>query len=77
MAFLTFLVNLVTTEKYVKRRAAASDSHAALQAAANTLPNASRKVATNHIQNSYPTFTPKFENKNSNCILLNSHSTIM
>jgi len=32
----------------------ASDSHAALQAAANSLPNASRQNATNHIQNRCP-----------------------
>jgi len=36
------------------RLAAASDSHAALRAAAKSLPNASRQNATNHIQYRYP-----------------------
>ena len=41
------------TEKPVVRHAAASDSHATLRAAANSLPYASRQTATNHIQNRY------------------------
>ena len=43
IAFLTFLLNLVTTEKSVERLAAASDSHAALQAAANNSPTLAAK----------------------------------
>ena len=69
IAFLTFLVNLVTTEKSVERLAAASDSHAALpfdrlrdQSCCHQLPNASRQNATNHIQNRCATLEKNIEN---------------